>query len=65
MFAEYQDKFNLVDPSTWPEQAQSMLGNRISANEQEIEIMNEIQSIAQIAKEQPRETRQSDRTPQS
>ena len=65
LFAEYQDKFNLVDPSTWPEQAQSMLGNRISANEQEIEIMNEIQSIAQIAKEQPRETRQSDRTPQS
>ena len=65
LFAEHKDKFNLVDPSTWSEQAQSMLRNRIGGTEEEIEIMNEIQSIAQIAKEQPRETRQSDCTPQS
>ena len=68
LFAEHQERFNLVDPSTWPEQAQSMLRNRAGYNDQENEILNEIQSIAELAKEQPRETRetrQSDYTPQS
>ena len=67
LFAEHQKRFNLVDPSTWPEQAQSMLRNRAGYNDQENEILNEIQSIAELAKEQPsetRETRQSNCTPQ-
>ena len=65
LFAEHQKRFNLVDPSTWPEQAQTMLRDRPGYNELENEILNEIQSIAEMAKEQPRETRQSVNTPQS
>ena len=66
LFAEYQEKFNLLDPSTWAEQAQAMLGDRTGDNEQENELMNEIQSIAEMVKKQPSETpRHSDHTRQS
>ena len=66
LFADRQDKFNLLDPATWPQQAQSLLRNRVTDEELENGLMNEIQSIAQMAKEQPREIqRKSEYTRQS